>query len=423
MSGHPSRPLPHIVSQHAEEAAFQWLLRAQAVHAPHYSLVDLARLDGMVEAHLDGLRVAGDAGWEICRRELAWEEAGEVFAAASLAYGAADSARAAAVQEAILAAPDAAAGLVSALGWLPWERAEPHARALLAAEEPILRRAGLAAFAVHRQDPGAWLDEALRNAEPVVIPRALRAAGELGRRDALPRCRELAGADDPETTWWAAWAASLLGDPADAERLAAIAAAGGPRAEAAARVAARCLAPARAVAWQRELAAAPERRRLAAVAAGATGDPQLVPWLLEQAAVDELARPAGEAFALITGADLAYLDLDRDAPDGFEAGPTEDPDDPDVALDPDEDLPWADPARLAAWWDEHRRDFRGGGRFLLGAAVEETSLRRALAAGTQRQRAAAALELVRRQPGRPLFEVRAPGHDQRRDLAAGKERS
>jgi len=55
-----------IVSQHAEEAAFLWLLRDLAVAAPHYSLQDLADLDERVEAHIDGLRVAGDPGWVFC---------------------------------------------------------------------------------------------------------------------------------------------------------------------------------------------------------------------------------------------------------------------------------------------------------------------------------------------------------------------
>ena len=39
-----------IVEQHAEEAAFLWLLRDAAVQAPHYSLNDQAGLDERVES-------------------------------------------------------------------------------------------------------------------------------------------------------------------------------------------------------------------------------------------------------------------------------------------------------------------------------------------------------------------------------------
>src|SRR5690242_11375521 len=78
--------IAEIVSQHAEEAAFLWLLRNNAVHAPHYALKDLAKLDDRVEAHLDGLRLAGEEGWELCKAELAYEQDGEVFAASVMAF-------------------------------------------------------------------------------------------------------------------------------------------------------------------------------------------------------------------------------------------------------------------------------------------------------------------------------------------------
>src|SRR5437016_1295908 len=79
------RIMLEIVEQHAEEAAFLWLLRNAATHAPHYRLENLAELDERVDAHLDGLRIADDEGWEIARHQLEWREAGEVFAAAHLA--------------------------------------------------------------------------------------------------------------------------------------------------------------------------------------------------------------------------------------------------------------------------------------------------------------------------------------------------
>ena len=82
-----------VVTQHTENAAFQWLLRYQAVGQPHYALKDLAKLDGRVEANLDGLRIVGDAGWDICLDHLTFEHAGEVFAVSMLAFETGDQSR------------------------------------------------------------------------------------------------------------------------------------------------------------------------------------------------------------------------------------------------------------------------------------------------------------------------------------------
>ena len=59
----PRLALRAVVSQHVESAAFLWLLRDAAVWSPHYTLRDLEQLDERIEAHLDGLRIAEDAGW------------------------------------------------------------------------------------------------------------------------------------------------------------------------------------------------------------------------------------------------------------------------------------------------------------------------------------------------------------------------
>ena len=40
-----------VITQHAEEAAFLWLLRDASSGQPHFRLMDLAKLDGRVEAH------------------------------------------------------------------------------------------------------------------------------------------------------------------------------------------------------------------------------------------------------------------------------------------------------------------------------------------------------------------------------------
>ena len=78
--------IPRIIEQHAEDAAFNWLIRNYAVSEPHYGLAHLTHLDDRVEANIDGLRIAGDAGWEICLGAMGIEEQGEIFTAAVLAF-------------------------------------------------------------------------------------------------------------------------------------------------------------------------------------------------------------------------------------------------------------------------------------------------------------------------------------------------
>jgi uncharacterized protein (TIGR02270 family) len=134
--------------------------------------------------------------------------------------------------------------------------------------------------------------------------------------------------------------------------------------------------------------------------------------------IPPLARVAGEAFTMITGIDIAYEDLEGEWPDGFEAGPTEDPEDDNVEMDADENLPWPNPELIQKWWSTHKGEFQNGVRYLLGKPISTEWLQDVLRNGRQRQRAAAALELAIRQPGQPLFEVRAPGFRQQQLLRA-----
>jgi len=145
----------------------------------------------------------------------------------------------------------------------------------------------------------------------------------------------------------------------------------------------------------------------------------LLPWLFEQMAIPELARVAGESFSMLTGVDLAYDDLDGERPEGFEAGPTEDPEDENVEMDADEDLPWPNVELIKKWWITNRLNFKNGTRYFCGSPISIESLNHVLRSGFQRQRTAAAWELAIHQPGSPLFETRAPGFVQQRLLGKG----
>jgi uncharacterized protein (TIGR02270 family) len=410
-------PLADVVAEHAEEAAFLWLLREITARSPVAGLARLAEVDERVEAHLDGIRVGGVLGWECCRGALAAGDAGEVFAAAATALDGGDPARLAAVLVAVEAAPHTAPGLGAALAWAPFEPAVAALGSLLRSPSDAVRAAGLAGAVTHAQDPGVALTGGLDAASSLLRAAACDAAGRLRRRDLRATVSARLGDPDRRVRLHAAVACVLLGDDKGRATLRELAETPGVDREAAARVAPRTMDAAAGTSWQRMLARDPGAARVAVVVAGGIGDTALVPWLVEQAAVPALARLAGESIRLLTGVDLEAAGLVMPS-EPAATGPTDDPDDDDVGLDPDDGLPWPDPARLAPWWAGERARFRSGERHLLGHPIAVEPLNAVLRLGRQRERAAAALELALLPGCPPLFDVLAPAVVQRRLLGA-----
>jgi uncharacterized protein (TIGR02270 family) len=407
-----------VVEQHAEEAAFLWTARDRAVYSPNYSLKDLSALDERVEAHLDGLRVAEQFGWQLCDQALDNEEPGTVFAAAVLAFDSGVAWRIHSVLEKGCLATELERELISALGWLPFSKVEGHVRELLGSERPELCRIGIAASAAHRRDPGQPLIQALADPNPRLRARALKACGEVGKTGLLPAILPLISDSDDACRFFAAWSAARLGDrsPAVLSALCEIATGHTPYAESALGMALRIMDLHQAKAWHRQLRGDSTHLRTAAITGGIIGDPEAVEGLIDLMNIPGIARVAGEAFSMITGVDLSYEDLSGDKPEGFEAGPTEDPEDENVAMDPDENLPWPVPALVAKWWNQHRAQFQADRRYFRGKELILQSLREVLISGKQRERVAAALELALREPQQPLFEVRARGAFQLEEL-------
>jgi len=310
-------------------------------------------------------------------------------------------------------APTLGRALVSALGWLPLDLAIDHIERLAASSELAFRRFGIAAAALHRHDLGGDLTEAVDDPDPTLRTRAYQAASELGRVDLRSRIRQGFTDVDEACRFAAAKASALLCDPAAVRVLGEFTAGGGPFADEACALGLRLFDEGTALAAHSELTQRPDLRRMAIVAAGAAGYGSLVPWILAQMHRPGLARVAGEAFTSITGVDLAAHKLEAEPPEDFEEGPSEDPADENVAMDPDEHLPWPAVAALHDWWHAEGDEFHGDTRYLLGLPISEDSLWQVLKTGRQRYRIAAAIELALTRPGEPLFEVRAPGPRQR----------
>jgi len=404
-----------IIAEFAEEAAFLWVLRTRAVDEPHFSLDDLARLDERLEAHLDGLRVAGEAGWERCKESLGSSNPAECFAPGVLAFESGETERIQAVLDAVDNNYAKTRVLISALGWLSNERACPQFKKLLVSESPLHRYIGIAASAIHRHDPGHHLDKAVNDPDILLMARGLRAHGELAREIKITsfRLRENLTDDDERIRFSSAWSAVLAGNKEAVAVLKDVVCTNSPYKEKALNTALRRMEPGAALSWQKQLAESPQTIRFAVIGAGIIGDPALIPWLIGQMKTPALSRVAGEAFTMITGADIDREELRGKRPEGFAAGPNDDPNDENVAMDADDSLPWPNSESIRQWWNEHKGTFQNGARYLLGKPISAEHLRHVLQKGLQRQRAAAALELAIIEPGRPLFEVRAPGFRQR----------
>jgi uncharacterized protein (TIGR02270 family) len=403
------KPIAAVLEQHVEEAAFLWLLREGAVHAPHYARKDLAKLDLRLEAHLDALRIAGPHGWSALKEALALEEPGEIFTAALLAFESGDVRRSDLVLDAGTATPELSRGLISAIGWLAPKKADRLIKALLASPSRLRRRIGVGGAAIRRLDFEKEFLAAAQDEDSLLRARALRAIAELGfARHGPLFSRELKAAD-PAVGYSAAWGAALLsGDPEGVWALQEFAAGPDRKAREALVVAMRRMTPAAASVWREKLSANPHTLRQAVIGAGASGDPAAIPWLLSQAARPAVARVAGEALSMITGVDLAEQDLEGPPPEGFDVGPGDDPQDENVLPDPDGDLPWPRVRMVGAWWESRKSFFASGKRYLAGREVSAGAVREVLAGGLQRQRAAAAVELVVLERNTPLVEVRSP---------------
>jgi uncharacterized protein (TIGR02270 family) len=403
-----------VVTQHAEDAAFIWCARDRAVCAPHYYLKDLVRLDERVEANLDGLRVAGLAGWELAAEALPKPMPGEIFTAAVLAFESGSAQRIDSVVEASFADPGLLRPLISALGWIGFDDAKPVFESMIRSERAELRRMAIAGYTAHRTDPGEPLRQAVSDSNPEGQSRAFKAAGELGRTDLAHLIVRSISDKDESCRFYAAWSAARLGrrDRDVLDTLCSIAESGNRYAETAMAIALRCMRLEEAGAWLSALLRQLAGLRLGVCGIGVHGDPAFVSELIGYMQVESVSRVAGEAFAMITGADLKHLALDRPKPESFESGPNDDPADTNVAMDADEDLPWPSPDVVRKWWDTHQDEFHPGMRYLRGKPIEPANLIDALKNGYQRQRAAAALELGLLRPSDPTFEVRAPGRRQ-----------
>lgn len=416
-----ARPVvEQVIVQHAADAEILHATRTRLARAPHVALAHLRRFDMRLAAHLDGLKIAGEQGWPMLLAALENPSPGALFAATVSTIEQAQPQRLLHLLTLAQSVPEAQPGLRSAFGWVDAAALRGQVVSLLNAADPFHRSVGIAAAAMHRVDPGVARARQFEDADALVRARAFRTAGELGLRELVSTLAAAVEREtDPACRFWAAWSAVLLGDRQRAlDFIHATAMRDGPFRQRAWVLALLGMPGAAAIESLRSLSADPAQVRWSIQAVGLLGNPAHIPWLIEQMSNEALARLAAESFSLITGADLALLDLERRPPEHDPSAPNDDPGDPNTEIGDDEDLPWPEAARIQAWWQRHEARFEPNVRYFIGAPVTREHCIDVLKNGYQRQRILAAHHLCLLEPGSVLFEWRAPAWRQAQALAA-----
>lgn len=397
--------------QCVDVASFLWVLRSLAVNKPHYTVQDVQASEQRIELQHDSILTSIDDGWAACEAALEIGEAGEVFTATVIAVRSHAMANIQKAVEVGLVNEAATGGLISAMGWLPAELANPWIQRFLAGKDLRHKFLGIAACSVRRQDPGEVLnailqrDDCLQNDK--LHARALRLVGELRRQDLMPALMAAANSKNDNIVFWAAWSAILLGHKSSVDFLKPSLLKAGPNQERAIQLVFRVLPIEKARSWISDMAKIKELDRAVVKATGVLGDPHAVNWLITKMQDPKLARLAGEAFSFITGIDLEQRQLIVALPGNKLQGPNDNPADDNVTLDADEDLPLPAAHKVAELWQRYGQNFTVGQRYFLGRLLSVDALKGCLSHGYQRQRHAAALELALIDTGQRYVNTRA----------------
>lgn len=355
--------MPELALTHAEELAYLWSRRRAAVHSETLTLRDLQHLHERIDAHLQGMLVAGRELPALLGEWLASDDRDEVFAIACALLRGGEPAQAAMVVDSFRSATGSRLdGLRDALGAAPQTHTEATLRSTLAGDDPARSAAAAAALATQRRlaADDAALARLLQAEAPAVAGLAWRALTlidaatsspppyreALRRPQAELRCAVLAAASWRGEAWVAQAARHLAeaGDPVGLDFWAAV----GDTA---------ATAP-----WTALLAAQTAPRRCALL--GRAGHPDgIEPLIATMAAADPLtAAAAGTAFTRLTGLEVdaqrQTLPISADA-DDFErefAG--------DVWL--------PDAERARQLWSRHREQWSAGRRWCRGHEVSAT---------------------------------------------------
>ncbi len=380
---------PTLIEQLSKDAPFLWFLYDRAKRSPRYKLEDFAHQAEQLEAGLDALGLAWQAGKPVADW-LTPDDWGTPFVLATLGIRYQQPDLFAQALDLLNTDEEThCRELVDACLWHPEEDLTSWLLALHQHTSPVARQSAIAVAASQAQPlHDHILQDYCDDPAPLVRCQLLRYLGERQGSDQLGLIRDHYTDADPDIAFAAARSGVLLSDADAQDALTPFALRDNVHLpEALSLIFARASDPAQREFWLDKLRADTALPpHIFVYAVGVAGHPVGLPYLWDALADPLLCRAAGAAFSLVTGADLEDADLDAVTSDDIPQAAS--------VQDWEDDLPVPDPAAVQAWWQDHQADFATDQAWLAGAPVTDVAaLQRILQQGNQQQRQLAALYL------------------------------
>lgn len=405
-----------ITEQFVIDASFLWVLRSISVKQPHYYTHDISALEKRIDANLDGAMANHELAWDICLEDLTYEQAGEVFTAAIIAFRSRNMDKIQLIVKHAFCNEETFKGLVSAIAWLPKVLINEWLQKFLFSKDLNHKYLAFSICSVLRKNPGNLLQELFERedcfAHSGLLSRMLRLIGELKLYAFTNHCQKLTEYESPEVQFWANWSLVMLGEQKRVLKLIPFMSGDSPFNVLAIQTVFKILPIDKARQWISQNVAQKEMLRTVIRATGALGDPHAVPWLIDKMNHFETAKIAGESFSLITGIDLERYELSIDPPEEIAVVPNDETEDDNVDLDEDENLPFPDVSKINHTWLRYRDRYKAGVRYIMGIEVTEnnpqtvTKLTTMLEQAGQRQRASLALTLALLDPQSTYINIK-----------------
>ncbi|NIA00937.1 HEAT repeat domain-containing protein, partial [Massilia sp. CCM 8734] len=378
-----------LITRHTEDSAFYWSQLDWTVNASGVGLARLNHFNQLLEAHLDGIKVAGPTGWKIAVSALErWQKSGEVFTCTWLALRSENTDMLDDIFKRVSRRPDdLVRGAVSALAACSPDLFSRIAQRLSAIEAApasqvaVLRAAALRGNSVvsHLDNPLQTYLQSQTSHVRAAACRACAVAGQPG--SVIPLLREALSDPDLQVRAEAAIALGKLGDAQATLPVLLQSVLMQASLYSGATGAIRAQASRRLQRWVRELAwltpiGAPEARdllaqlppRMALTFALWHGDLAHLPFVIDQLADEDVGRYAGWVWQTLTGIDLTASGLALPEPDPASL----DPDQliTEARLDADSGHPQADQAAVKAATAASPHLVGRGKRVLLGREID-----------------------------------------------------